>query len=102
MRTAFVNKILEKAGKDKNIFLFTGDLGFSVFEGFKEKFPANYVNAGTAEQMMAGVAAGLAMTGRKVILYSIIPFVTFRCLEQIKNDICYQNANVRVVFFDGG
>lgn len=102
MRTAFVNKILEKVEKDKDVFLITGDLGYSVFEAFKKKFPANYINAGTAEQMMAGVAAGLAMTGRKVILYSIIPFTTFRCLEQIKNDICYQNANVKIVGVGAG
>ena len=90
MRTAFINKLTKLAEKDKRIWLLTADLGFSVFENFRKKFPDRFVNCGVAEQNMMGVAAGLALSGKKPYVYSIIPFVTMRCMEQIKNDIAYQ------------
>jgi transketolase len=97
MRQAFVKAILEAAEKDKRIVLLTGDLGFSVLEEFQKRFPKRFFNVGVAEQNMIGVAAGLALSGKKVFVYSIIPFVTLRCLEQVRNDICYQNLNVKLV-----
>jgi transketolase len=97
MRQTFVKAILEVAKKDKRIVLLTGDLGFSVLEEFQKKFPKRFFNVGVAEQNMIGVAAGLALSGKKVFVYSIIPFVTLRCLEQVRNDICYQNLNVKLV-----
>ena len=102
MRTAFIKTLTKLAEKDKNIYLLTGDLGFSVFEEFKKKFPERYVNCGVAEQNMIGVAAGLALSGKKVVVYSIIPFVTMRCFEQIRNDICLQNLDVKVVGVGAG
>ncbi len=102
MRNTFVKSLTKIAERDKNVYLLTGDLGFSVFEDFQEKFPQRFVNCGVAEQNMAGVAAGLALNGKKPYLYSIVPFVTLRCLEQIKNDICYQNLNVKIVGVGGG
>jgi transketolase len=97
MRKAFVKKLTELVSKDKNIYLLTGDLGFSVFDEFKEKFPDNYINMGLSEANMIGVAAGMAMCGKQVFVYSIIPFVTFRCLEQIRNDLCLQNLPVKII-----
>ncbi len=97
MRKEFIKTLIELAEKDKNIYLLTGDLGFSVFEEFAKKFPERFINCGVAEQNMAGLAAGLALEGKKPYIYSIIPFITFRCLEQIRNDICYQNLNVKII-----
>src|ERR1039457_1496585 len=82
--------------------LITGDLGFGVFGPFAKRFPRQYLNAGVAEQNMTGVAAGMALEGRIVFTYSIGNFPTLRCLEQIRNDVCYHNANVKVVAVGGG
>lgn len=97
MRKTFVKTLINLAKKDENIFLLTGDLGFSFFEEFAKQFPERFINCGVAEQNMMGVAAGLALGGKKVYVYSIIPFVTFRCLEQIRNDVCYQNLDVKII-----
>jgi len=97
MRIRFVNTLLEMAKRDERIMLLTGDLGFSVFEEFIEKLPKQYLNAGIAEQNMTGVAAGMAIEGKIPLIYSIIPFVTMRNFEQIRDDICYQNLNVKIV-----
>ena len=102
MRNAFSKTLLELSEKDKNIYLLTGDLGFSVFEDFRQKFPERFINCGIAEQNMTGVAAGLALSGKKVIVYSIIPFITMRCFEQIRNDVCLQNLDVKIVGVGGG
>jgi transketolase len=82
--------------------LLTGDLGFGVLNRFIAEFPQQYLNMGVAEQNMSGVAAGLALEGRTVFTYSIGNFPTLRCLEQIRNDICYHSANVKVVCVGGG
>lgn len=97
MRIAFVKKLTEIAAKDKSVFLLTGDLGFSVFEDFASKFPDRYLNVGVAEQNMIGVAAGLALAGKKVFVYSISTFASMRGFEQIRNDICYQNLPVFII-----
>lgn len=97
MRIAFVNTLLKLAKKNKQIHLITGDLGFSVFEEYIATLPKQYLNAGVAEQNMTGVAAGMAMEGKIPFIYSIIPFVTMRNFEQVRDDICYQNLNVKIV-----
>jgi len=102
MRNTFIKTLTKLAEKDKNVYFLTGDLGFSVFENFAEKFPKRFINCGVAEQNMIGVAAGLALSGKKVYIYSIIPFVTMRCFEQIRNDICYQNLDVKIIGMGGG
>lgn len=102
MRTAFVRALLEAARGDPRIWLLTGDLGYSVLEPFQREFPARYVNVGVAEQNMAGIAAGIAHSGNIVFVYSIANFPTFRCLEQIRNDICYPGLPVRIVSVGGG
>jgi transketolase len=102
MRTAFIDTLTELAAADPRIWLITGDLGFSVLERFAERFPERFLNVGVAEQNMTGVASGLAHSGKLVFTYSIANFPTLRCLEQIRNDVCYHAANVKVVAVGGG
>lgn len=102
MRTAFVESVCELASRDPRIWLVTGDLGFSVLEPFAQRFPDRFLNAGVAEQNMTGVATGLALSGCVVFTYSIANFPTLRCLEQIRNDVCYHRADVKIVAVGGG
>lgn len=102
MRNAFVNELKKQMENDENVFLLTGDLGFSVFEDIKNNFGSQYINMGIAEQNMIGVASGLAMTGKKVYVYSIIPFLLYRAFEQIRNDVCYQNLPIKLVGVGAG
>lgn len=102
MRTAFIDQLIEEARKNDKIFLLVGDLGYNVIEPFANEFPNRFRNVGIAEQNMAGVAAGLAMSGFNVYFYSIGNFPTLRCIEQIRNDIAYHHANVKVVAVGGG
>ena len=102
MRDTFVRTLIELAKEDKNIELITGDLGFGVLQPFWEQCPDQFTNAGIAEQNMTTVAAGMALTGKTVFTYSIGNFPTLRCLEQIRNDCAYHNANVKVVCIGGG
>lgn len=102
MRNTFIKYLIKQAELNNNIFLLCGDLGYSVLEPFAERFPDRYLNVGIAEQNMVGVAAGLALSGKKVFTYSIVNFAVARCLEQIRNDICYHNLDVTVVSVGGG
>lgn len=102
MRTAFLKELFELAKQDPRIVFMTGDLGFSVVEPFMQELPQQFVNAGVAEQNMTGMAAGMAMSGKIVFTYSIANFPTLRCLEHIRNDVCYHKANVKVVAIGGG
>ena len=102
MRNTFIKSLTKHASKNKKIVLVVGDLGFSVVEEFKKKFPDRFYNAGVAEQNMATLAAGLASEGFKVFTYSIANFPTFRCAEQIRNDIDYHNLSVTTVTIGGG
>ena len=102
MRDTFVRTLLEIAKKDKNVYIITGDLGFGVLKPFWTELPDQIINAGIAEQNMTSIAAGLAMQGKIVYTYSIGNFPTLRCIEQIRNDCAYHNANVKVVCVGGG
>ena len=102
MRNTFVKTLLEVAKKDKNVYIITGDLGFGVLKPFWEELPNQIINAGVAEQNMTSIAAGLAMQGKTVYTYSIGNFPTLRCIEQIRNDCAYHNANVKIVCVGGG
>ena len=102
MRDAFINALTDLAENDKDIVLLTGDLGFGVFEEFEARFPGQYFNVGIAEQNMMGLAAGLSLEGKKVVSYSIGNFASLRCLEQIRNDACYHDANITIVASGGG
>lgn len=102
MRDAFVGVLTELAAQHPELMLLTGDLGFGVLDNFSAQFPRQFLNVGVAEQNMSGLAAGLALEGHSVFTYSIGNFPTLRCLEQIRNDICYHGANVTIVCVGGG
>lgn len=102
MRTTFVETLCAVAERDERVWLLTADLGFSVLEPFRDRFPGRYVNVGVAEQNLIGVAAGLARCGKVAFVYSIANFPTLRCLEQIRNDVCYHEGDVKVVAVGGG
>lgn len=102
MRDAAIKRLSEIAAQNSKIMLVTGDLGFGVLTSFAQNFPLQYINAGVAEQNMTAVACGLALEGRCVFTYSIANFPTLRCLEQIRNDVCYHDANVKVIAIGGG
>src|SRR5437016_2720773 len=102
MRGAFFRALLEMAEQDERVHLVVGDLGFGVVEEFARRFPNRFLNAGVAEQNMTGIAAGMALNGKIVFTYSIANFPILRCLEQVRNDVCYHNANVKIVAVGGG
>ncbi len=97
MRKAFVNELIKQARINKNIYVLVADVGYNLVEPFQQEFTDRFINVGIAEQNMIGVAAGLAMQGKKVFCYSLGNFPTLRCLEQIRNDICYHNLDVKIV-----
>ena len=102
MRAAFVRGLTAAARRDPRIMLLTSDLGYKIFDAFAGEFPGRFLNVGVAEANMIGVAAGLALGGMRPFAYSIAPFATLRCLEQIRNDVCYHNLPVSIVGVGGG
>ncbi|MBU0714517.1 MAG: transketolase [Verrucomicrobia bacterium] len=102
MRKVFNTELLSIARRDKRIFMILADIGYGEIEPFAQAFPDRYFNCGVAEQAMTGIACGVAMEGNIAITYSIANFPTLRCLEQIRNDVCYHNANVKIVIIGGG
>lgn len=102
MRNTFVRTLFNESQQNKNVMLLTGDLGFSVFEEYIKELPNQFINGGVAEQNLTGIAAGLALEGKIPFIYSIVPFVTMRNFEQIRNDICYNGANVKIVGVGAG
>jgi len=102
LRTTFVNTLKELARQDERVFLLTADMGYSVLETFRDEFPDRFLNTGIAEQNTISIAAGLASRGKIVFVYSIIPFVTMRCFEQIRLDLAYNKSNVKIVGVGAG
>lgn len=102
MRNAFANTLTDCAKDGRKLMLLTGDLGFSVLEKFRDFFPDRFLNMGISEANMIGAASGLALSGMKPYVYSIVPFATMRCFEQVRNDVCYQDADVKIVGVGGG
>ncbi len=102
MRNAFIRALHRVAECDARVVLITGDLGFGVLDEFRSRFPRQYYNVGVAEQNLTAVAVGLSLTGHVVFTYSIANFPTLRCLEHIRNDVCYHRANVKIVSVGGG
>ena len=102
MRDSFITELKKQAEKNKKIILITADLGFKIFDDFKKDLPNQFINVGVAEQNMTEVASGLALEGFKVFTYSIGNFSTLRCLEQIRNDICYHELDITVVSSGAG
>lgn len=102
MRNAFIEELVALAEAHDHIALIVGDLGYGVVEPFADRFPDRFINAGVAEQNMTGLAAGMASEGYHVFTYSIANFPTFRCAEQIRNDVDYHGLPVTVVAVGGG
>jgi len=97
MRDAFSRALVSAAEKDERIVLLTGDHGYALFDEFRARVPAQYINAGVAEQNMVGVAAGLAKAGYKPVVYGLSSFVPIRVLEYLKLDVCYEKLPVLIV-----
>ena len=102
MRNAFVRALQIAARADPRLVLLTGDLGYKIFDGFAAEFPGRFINVGVAEANLIGASAGLALGGLRPFAYSIAPFATLRCLEQIRNDVCYPHLPVTIVGVGGG
>src|SRR5262249_3895225 len=102
MRNAFADEITALADADPRIVLLSGDIGNRLFDKFRERFPQRFYNCGVAEANMIGLAAGLALGGLRPVAYTITPFITTRCLEQIRVDICYHDVPVVIVGVGGG
>jgi transketolase len=97
MRNAFADEILKLALADERIVVLSGDIGNRLFDKFKAAMPTRFYNCGVAEANMISLAAGIASSGLRPVCYTITPFVTTRCLEQIKLDVCYHNMPVTIV-----
>jgi len=100
-RQIFIETLSDLARKDPKIFLIVMDVGFSYIEDFAKEFPNQFLNCGVTEQSSMGIAAGMALSNYKIYIYSMIPFVTMRNYEQLRNDVCYHNANVKVIGVQG-
>ena len=94
MRNAFAKQITELAQADERVVLLSGDIGNRLFDDLKAKCPDRFFNCGVAEANMIGVAAGLAMSGLRPVCYTIANFLTYRCIEQIRIDLCYHHQPV--------
>lgn len=101
MRKPFLTTLTKLAEKDSKVLLIVGDVGFSYIEDFKERFPNQFINVGCLEQTMMGFAAGMAQAGWKPYVYSMKNFILLRPLEQVRNDICYANNNVKLIGVSG-
>jgi transketolase len=97
MRNTFADEITQLAQIDSRIMLLSGDIGNKLFDKFKKLAPKRFLNCGIAEANMMGVAAGLALTGLRPVVYTIAPFTTTRCFEQIRIDVCYHDAPVIII-----
>lgn len=102
MRNTIINTITAYAQKDKSIFMVTGDAGFGVLDEYKRRFPDRFLNLGVAEQNAMSFSSGLALAGYKVFVYNIVPFLMYRCYEQVRNDICYQKLPVTLIGIGSG
>lgn len=102
MRNAFADELTKLGDEDSRVVMLSGDIGNRLFDKFKAKHPSRFFNCGVAEANMMGVAAGMAMSGLRPIVYTITPFVTTRCLEQIRTDVCYHEAPVTIVAVGAG
>jgi len=97
MRKAFFESLYKHALSDGRITICTADMGFGLLEPFKDNLPRQYINCGISEQNTISVAAGMASQGRLPYCYSITPFITSRCHEQTRIDVCYNNRDVKII-----
>ncbi len=97
MRNAFADELMALAARDERIVLLSGDIGNRIFDPFKQAFPDRFYNCGVAEASMMSLAAGLALTGLRPVVYTITTFATYRCFEQIRVGVAYHDAPVIIV-----
>ncbi len=97
MRNAFAQEVKTLADEDPRLVLLSADIGNRLFDHFKEKHPTRFYNCGVAEANMIGTAAGLAMAGLRPVCYTIANFITYRCIEQIRIDLCYHHQPVIII-----
>lgn len=97
MRRAFGKIIAELADRDPLIHLLVGDIGYRIFDEFRQRHPSRFINMGICEQSLIGVASGMALEGIKPWVYTITPFLIERPFEQVKLDIDQQNVNVKLI-----
>jgi transketolase len=102
MRNAFADELTKLGDEDARVVMLSGDIGNRLFDKFKAKHAPRFFNCGVAEANMMGVAAGMAMNGLRPVAYTITPFITTRCLEQIRTDVCYHEAPVTIVAVGAG
>jgi transketolase len=102
MRNAFADELTKLGNDDPRIVMLSGDIGNRLFDKFRDAHPGRFFNCGVAEANMTGLAAGLAMSGLRPVTYTITPFVTTRCLEQIRTDVCYHDVPVTIVAVGAG
>ena len=102
MRDAFAAELYDIVAEDPRVMLLMGDIGFKVFDRIGADFPARLINMGVAEANMIGVSAGLALSGKRPFVYTIIPFLTMRAFEQIRIDLAIQKQPVKIVGVGGG
>ncbi|MFA6016658.1 MAG: transketolase C-terminal domain-containing protein [Patescibacteria group bacterium] len=102
MKQAFIETLTKLIEKDDKIIVVTADMGFSVFEDIKKRFPKRFFNTGITEQASMSFVAGLAMSGFKVYFYAQAPFISMRCLEQVRLDIAYHNLDVKLIGSNSG
>ncbi|MFA6243372.1 MAG: transketolase C-terminal domain-containing protein [Candidatus Hydrogenedentales bacterium] len=102
MRDAFFRTIVDLGASDERVMFLTADLGYKLFDEFRDRFPGRFLNMGVSEANMVSVSAGLALSGKRPFIYSIVPFATVRCLEQIRIDLCEMQAPVVVVGVGAG
>ena len=101
LRKSFIQTLTKLVENDPKIILVIGDVGFSFLEPFRDLYPKQFLNTGAMEQSMMGIATGLANAGYKPYVYTMVNFVLVRPYEQVRNDICYGNANVKLFAVKG-
>ncbi len=100
-RREFIEALIALAEKDRKIVLVIPDVGFNYMDEFQKKFPDRFFNLGVTEQSVMTIAAGLAISGLKPYVYSMINFVVFRPYEAVRNAVCLHNANVKIIGVKG-
>ncbi len=96
-RKEILNYIAPNFRQDERYYLLVGDMGFGAIDKLKNEFPSRVINCGVMEPGVVGIAAGMAISGLKPIVYTIVNFLVFRALEQVRNDVVLQNLNVKFI-----
>lgn len=102
MRNAYCKELYKIMGENEKVYALTADIGYKNFDMIIKDYPSRFINVGIAEANMASIAAGLALSGKIPFIFTIAPFVTMRCLEQIRVDICYHCLPVKIIGAGGG